>query len=125
MTRRFMNAPGSPSSALQMMHDISGCCGRTAIFWRTEAGAPAQTRGQDGVDYILGCHVGEHYPRPGSRLRQYIRILLDQFSAVAQNDAYFFGLAAEFFICDGDLMSAEFATTRFLENAFNQKGNIR
>ncbi len=68
-TERSMNAPGSPSSALQRMYltSLLLLLGEAPLEAGRKAGAAAaaQTRGQDLVDDLLGGHLGERLDEGG------------------------------------------------------------
>ena len=96
-----MNAPGSPSSPLQMMYFVSP--GEAAANFRREPGATttAQTRSEDLLDDRRGSHGGEGRARgrvaaPGEVLVEALRI---DDAHVAQSDA-------RLLLVEGDIVGA-------------------
>ena len=121
-TARFMNAPGSPSSALQITYfGLTGALRHQLPFHagrETRAAAPAQAAGFDFGDDLFGLHRGEHLAQRGITVAG--DVFLDVFrvnqAAIFEDDLLLFGEESEIALggddIGGDVVLAAAASCR-------------
>ena len=106
MIEASMKAPGSPSSPLQMMYLTSPGDGARTSIWPVGKPAPprpAQARGEDLVDDLVGRHRRERLARGlvAAARQVLVEILRVDDAAVAQRDPRLLAVERDV-VCAGD-----------------------